>query len=110
MTYDDEAIYQDADIEAAELEAAGNEHWAKIGRGDMLRAKGHPGDAAKCCPHSAGYGLSGTHATTANDPDAGSDTVLFRCSYCGAGLDRDPWDGDPRILNIHLSTIGRRAP
>ena len=72
MTYDDEAIYQDADIEQAELEAAG----------------------------------SGTHATAVNDPDAGSGTVLFRCSYCGAGLDREPWDGDPRILNIHLSTIG----
>ena len=101
MSYDEDAIYTDADIEQAELEAKSNEHWGRVCRGDRLRAEGRFGDAAKCCPHSGGYGLNGTKAVAVNDPDAGSDTIVFRCNYCGAGLDRKPWDGNARILNIH---------
>lgn len=103
--FDEDAIYQDADIEQAELEAVGDEIWAAIKKGDKLRAAGLPFEAAGRCPHTAGYGLNGSHARDVGDPHAGSEAVVFRCSHCGAGLDREPWDGDARILNVELSTI-----
>lgn len=100
--YDEEAIYQDADIEAAEWEVRGNEHWARVDQVTKLQKADRPADAAKLCSHSAGYGLVGTHAVQVKDSAYGK--AVFRCTYCGAALDREPWD-NPRIISIDLSTI-----
>ncbi len=100
-------FYSDADIEQSELEAAGNELHAQVQTAQRLRDAGRPFDAAKRCPHSAGYGLDGSHATTVQDPDSGSSG--FRCSHCGAKLDRDPWDRDARIVNVEVSMITTRG-
>ena len=100
----DDGFYSDADIEMAELEEAGNAVHAAIERGNKLRAQGRSFDAAHLCPHSAGYGLRGSHAKAMNDPDVGHSIAVFRCTHCGAALDREPWDYG-RIVNVELAMI-----
>ena len=107
ISYNDaDSFYNDADIEQADLEAAGNEAYAAYAAGDKLRAQGNPFDAAKCCPHGAGYGLGGSHARDVGDPLAGDTKAAFRCTHCGSAMDADPWDGG-RILSVDVSTLER---
>lgn len=83
--YDPEAIYQDADIEQAELEQAGNEYARRVKRMKEARERGEYDVAASACPHGSGYPLDSLAATNSGDPNAGEPG--YRCTECGSRLD-----------------------
>jgi len=83
VRYDEDDLFAgDADIEMAALVAAGN----AAARGQrIMRARLAAGDkagAALACKHGWGYDTTGSAATDAGDPRAG--TAGFRCLYCGS--------------------------
>lgn len=82
---------EQADIEQAELEAAGREYGRAHRRMMALRKAGDLTGAAKACKHGAGYPLASLAATYAKDPRAGEKGV--RCSDCGSVIDEFPWGG-----------------
>lgn len=85
--FDPEAIETerlDADIEQANLEAAGRESARGHKRMLALRAAGDLAGAARACPHGGGYPLNSLAAQNSNDPKAGQQG--FRCSDCGSIL------------------------
>ena len=92
--FDPEAIYQDADIEQAELEAAGNEYARRARKSAAAREAGDLDAAAAACPHGHGYPLDSPAARHENDPGAGE--AGYRCLECGSRLDASPWD-DGRV-------------
>lgn len=71
----------EADMEQAELEAAGREHHRRVKLSGILRSLGRWSQAAKVCPH--GHGNSRT----------------FECYECGSLFDRDPFDRGARIVD-----------
>lgn len=95
MFRDPEAVIQDADIEQAELEAAGNRAARGIRRMRALRAAGNLDGAAAACPHGGGYPLDSPAAWASGDPFAGQAGV--RCADCGSRLNAFRWDGG-RVL------------
>lgn len=72
----------DADVEMAELEAAGR----AASRGTRLmhqhRAAGRLPEAAAACPHGSGYTTTGEAAIRSKDPRAGLRGM--RCTGCGS--------------------------
>ena len=79
-----------ADVEQAELEAAGREYGRRVRRSAALRDS-DPMAAARACPHGSGYPLNRPAAHHNNDPRAGEDG--FRCTSCGSVLDGNPMFG-----------------
>jgi hypothetical protein len=87
----------DADIEQAELEAAGR----VAARGDYamrrLRAAGQLAAAARACLHGWGYPTDSQAARNERDPRAGQPG--FRCLNCGSYFaERNPHLSDLRSL------------
>lgn len=82
--FDDEtpAGYRDADLEMADLQAAGNR--AARGRRRMiaLRAAGKLAEAADACSHGAGYSSPSPAAVSSQDPRAAE--AGYRCTDCGS--------------------------
>lgn len=89
MFRDPEAIIQDADIEAAEFEAAAADHVRSLRAMRRARAAGDLARAARLCPHGWGYPTDSPAAVNSSDPRAG--TLGYRCLNCGSWLDRDPF-------------------
>lgn len=101
--FDDEALAVerlDADLEQAELEAAGREFARSLGRMHALRAAGDDMGAAKACEHGGGYPLDSLAASEGTcghvDPFAGGRG--WRCRDCGSRLSSPPWEEDYTIL------------
>lgn len=83
--FDAEAIASermDADIEQADLEAAGREYGRSRKRMVRLRAAGDLAGAARACMHGGGYPLNSPAALNMADPRAGQQG--FRCNDCGS--------------------------
>jgi hypothetical protein len=99
MYRDPEATYQDADIEQAELEAAGRE----VSRGHkrmMALRQSSPMAAARACKHGWGYPTDSPAAENSKDPRAGQKGE--RCLNCGSWWAgrvsfRDMRDTDPTV-------------
>ena len=99
----------DADIEQAELEAAGR----APGRGYRpmlaLRKQGKLAEAAAACHHGAGYPTHSPAAKNCADPRAGQRG--HRCSECGSF-----WTAEQiapiysRLYGVQLSAVRRIAP
>lgn len=88
--FDEEAIESErfyADMEMAEIEAAGRSSAKRIKLSAALRAQGKLAQAAAVCPHGWGYSSPSIAATQENDPRA-SETG-FRCYHCGSFLSDD---------------------
>ena len=96
MFYDEEAVYQDADIEQAQFEAEGRVFSLRMHQSKLLRAEGNLEKAAAKCPHSGGYPLDSPAAEYENDPNKGEEGV--RCSDCGSRLSAFVWDGGEVIV------------
>lgn len=79
---DDDFFSGDADLEQAELEAAGREASRGTRRMRQLRAAGRLQEAAAACPHGSGYTTNGEAAILAKDPRAGLRGM--RCTGCGS--------------------------
>jgi len=75
-------VFNDADIEMAQLTAAGNAAARGSRRMRRLRADGRLAEAAAACHHGAGYGTDGSAAVDIKDPRAGQRG--HRCSECGS--------------------------
>lgn len=98
--YDPEAIYQEADIEAAEFEREARYAEAQRLKAVKLRAAGKLIEASELCPHGAQYTLSGKAAEWAGDPRHGE--AGERCRECNSVLseyrfgdpDPGPWPQD----------------
>jgi hypothetical protein len=89
----DDFFYGDADIEQAQLEAAGRASARGHRRMKQLRADGKLAEAAAACTHGAGYPTDSPAARNANDPRAGE--IGHRCTDCGsffAGRLKHLWD------------------
>jgi len=98
MTYydDDAPLINDADIEQAELEAAGRESARGLKRAKRLFLAGDLTGAARACPHGGGYPTDKPAAKNSKDPRAGEPG--FRCYYCGSHFLDDPFTTrSPRI-------------
>jgi len=93
----DPPVIRDADIEQADLEAAGRDASCRIQRMIARYRAGDRAGAAVFCPHTWGYPTTSPAATTAHDPRAGQPG--FRCLDCGSYLLDDPFasDGRPRV-------------
>ncbi|MGB2713262.1 MAG: hypothetical protein WBC51_03725 [Vicinamibacterales bacterium] len=99
----------DADIEQAELEAAGR----AAGRGHRamlrLRTAGNLAAAALACHHGAGYPTHSPAATNCADPRAGERG--HRCTECGSF-----WTAEQiapfysRLYGVQLSALRQIAP
>tara|TARA_R110000824_G_scaffold219564_2_gene406509 strand:- start:4946 stop:5263 length:318 start_codon:yes stop_codon:yes gene_type:complete len=85
MSYDPEAIYQDADIEMYELARSARELDARHRKADILRSVGELQESALMCPHSWGYTLDSSAAKNAGDPRQGE--AGERCHYCNSVVD-----------------------
>jgi hypothetical protein len=99
----------DADIEQADLEAAGRA--ASRGHRAMLRyrAAGNLAAAANACHHGAGYPTSSPAARNCADPRAGERG--HRCTECGSF-----WTAEQiapfysRLYGVQLSALKQIAP
>lgn len=80
--YGDGFFDGDADLEMAELEAAGRAASRGTRRMQQLRAAGRWQEAAAACPHGSGYTTNGEAAIHAKDPRAGLRGM--RCTACGS--------------------------
>ena len=87
----------DADIEQAELEAAGRRAARGYARMRKLLALGRRDEAARACRHGGGYPLRSPAAQNARDPRAGEEGV--RCYECGSVLSGWAYEGPVRILH-----------
>ena len=94
MSYDPEAIYQDADFEQQDFEQQGRDYTRREREARRLYLAGDDGAAAAMCPHGAGYTLNMPAADHSRDPFAGEDG--WRCRDCGSRLSADPWN-DGRV-------------
>lgn len=88
---------RDADIEMAELYAAGREASRRRSRSERLFAAGRLMEAAEACPHGGGYPLDSIAARNAGDPRAGQSGV--RCDSCGSVLSGFRWDGPVTVVH-----------
>lgn len=109
MSYSDEieALEDErfsADMEQAELEAAGRQFSRQLRRFRALLAAGKKDEAARACPHGGGYPLSSLAAGYEHDPRAGQDGV--RCSDCHSVLSNFRWDGPMVVLFACESFVG----
>jgi hypothetical protein len=85
--FDEDAIASerlDADIEMAELQAAGRDYARSHRRMVKLLAAGDKVGAAKACMHGSGYPLDSLAARNSSDPRAGDKGL--RCTGCGSIL------------------------
>jgi hypothetical protein len=89
----------DADMEMADLQAAGNASYRRLKRAKQLYDKGDKMGAAKMCPHGWSYPLNSIAAregTTGHiDPKAGG--VGERCIHCGSVVN-DAFSHNPTII------------
>lgn len=106
--YRDSIFDNDADIEQAELEAAGR----AAGRGHRrmltLREAGDPAGAAILCHHGAGYPTNSPAARNINDPRAGQ--AGHRCTTCGSFWTFEQIEEISDRFGVRLSALRRIAP
>ena len=102
--YDPEAVIQDADIEQAELEAAGRAYSRRLRRARILFNQGRIGEASVMCPHGGGYPLKSPAAKNSEDPREGEEGV--RCCDCGSVLSHFEYQSDAPIRIIHMCETG----
>jgi hypothetical protein len=86
----------DADMEMAQLEAAGRSASKRAKCMRALRAAGRLDEAAAACTHGSGAPLRSICSSEGTsgwgiDPNAGEDG--WRCHDCGSRLSDEPWVG-----------------
>ena len=105
--YDEEAIYQDADIEQMQYEREGRELAARRRKMESL-IETDPEAAVKWCDHDSSYPLDSPAAVNNSAPRAGQQDSS-RCCSCGSVLGvRDLFDwlcASPNGISRYASEV-----